>query len=125
MNPLEKIMAGMMDSDAPTNPPTPPDVLAHTLLEIFARFRAGNPFKPGDLVTPRNGYGYKDPGPPNVVLAIFEPVKQPPVSPGASVTWADMRIACEHDGDIVTFVVESFCFEPWLGEVADIGGPSL
>lgn len=101
--------------------PTPPDVLAHTLKEICARYSAGNPFKRGDLVTPRAGYGVKDEGRPHIVLDVFWPTREIPAEyHGGDARWPDMRVVCESRGDIVTFLGESWTYEKYQGPIAQI-----
>jgi hypothetical protein len=99
------------------NAETPSDVLAHTLLENYRRYAAGNPFKPGDLITPRRGYGLLGAGTPQVVMDVFEVG----VDYGSSENWCDMRLMFEHEGQISSSIAESVLFERWTGEVADLG----
>jgi hypothetical protein len=110
------------DRKQPDSPPTPPDVLAHTLLEIFARYAAGNPFKPGDLVTPRKNYNIRGAGQPHVVVEILDGAALAEREAGSIAHRADMRLVCEERGEIAPFLGESWCFERYAGPVANVGG---
>lgn len=48
-----------------------PEAQIATLREAMARYAAPCPFVPGDLVTPREGYGYTDAGLPHIVLEVL------------------------------------------------------
>lgn len=106
---------------------SPPDVLALTLKEVEQRYRIGCTFKPGDLVTPRRGYPYKDDGRPCVVVDVLaKPVVKLDVEnfDGNGNTCygqrIDMRIIHESGGDICGHWVESWCFEKYTGPVAEL-----
>ncbi len=108
------------ESPVPPVPPTPPDVLAVTLREVYGRFVAGCPFEPGDIVTPRRGYNYKQVGTPQAVLKVFgEPLVEWDSVNGGSYCMNDMMVAAESRGNIVTFLAESWAFEEYRGPVAD------
>ena len=120
MNQLLQMLSDSSD-DEENEPVTPPDVLAHTLQELCARYVAGNPFKRGDLVTPRPGYGVKGERRPHIVLDVFESTRKIPDDyRGNMAMWPDMRVACENRGDIVAFLGESLAYQPYDGPVAEI-----
>jgi hypothetical protein len=98
-----------------------PEAQIATLLEAFARYAAPCPFKPGDLVTPRKGFGYTDEGAPHIVLEIREaPVCQFDItdrtSPASNLFGLklDMRVACfRSSGDVEAFWQESWRHETY------------
>lgn len=47
-----------------------PEAQIATLREAFERYTAPCPFKPGDIITPRDGFGYSDAGVPHIVLEV-------------------------------------------------------
>lgn len=106
----------------PAPPDTPSDVLAHTLKEVYQRFAAGNPFEPGDLVTPRVGYGNRGEGRPHIVLSCFEPENFETEGIGMPAFAFDMRVLGEMRGEITPWKAESYTYEPYTGPVAEVEG---
>lgn len=101
-----------------------PEAQVMTLREVFARYDAGCPFEPGDLVTPRKGYGNGGEGRPHIVLCTARPP--------APMTWPsdpsdtgspmfgrrlDMRVAgLDGRATMTAWWVESWEYEAWTGE---------
>ena len=80
------------------------------------------PFSVGDLITPRANSTYTNAGEPHIVAEIDEvPSCQwvgPPGAPSFG-TRPDVRgIVIDGDGDVMTYWVESWQFEPRTGEGA-------
>lgn len=102
-----------------------PEAQVATLIEAFQRYAASCPFNPGDLVTPRKGHGYSDAGLPHIVLEVaeephrtFTPTSSMPVYASCFGCRLDVRVAnFTSAGEIVTFWQESWCLEPYIGEV--------
>ncbi len=102
---------------------TPDDVLALTLKEIQQRIQSGCPFKVGDLVTPREGYGTKGVGRPYVVIEVFsEPVRalnpKDLFSPAYGVVH-DIRILGEQC-HLHAYMAASYEYEKYAGPVAEL-----
>lgn len=73
----------------------PRDVQALRLREYAARYRAPNPFVPGDLVTVRKEAPYRGAGDVFVVVDVFEPIRRfdgPPTNDDYSRIYS-MRVA--------------------------------
>ncbi len=101
---------------------TPDDVLAITLKEISARYAAGNPFKVGELITPRKGYGIKGEGRPHVVVEIADkPLVSTSGGSGSPEFGArlDIRVICEQC-HVHAYWMESWQFERYAGPVAEV-----
>ncbi len=101
---------------------TPDDVLAITLKEISARYAAGNPFKVGELITPRKGYGIKGEGRPHVVVEIAEKPLVPGETNSGSPDFGarlDIRVICEQC-HLHAYWNESWQFEHYTGPVAEV-----
>lgn len=100
-----------------------PEVQIATLREAFARYEAGCPFKPGDLVTPRKGFGYTDDGVPHIVLEVVaEPIRVYDISSLVRTCSTDFGerldirvISHRNDGDVAAFWQESWRLEPYDG----------
>lgn len=81
----------------------------------------GTKFQPGDMVTPRAGYGTKGVGQPHVVLetrhaGVIDPHWTNDVSASSNGKRQDVRVACfVNDRSMVAFWVESFEYEPYTG----------
>lgn len=122
MNEFTLDMSRLMGQQQQEEPPkTPPDILAHTLLETYQRYAKGNPFSPGDLVTPRRDHGgLRGHGVPHIVLDVFQPMEMVDVemNDGSPTMRPDMRILTENAGDLMPYLVESIFFEPWNGDIA-------
>lgn len=103
-----------------------PAVQIATLREAYERFAAGCAFAPGDLVTPRVGFGYTDEGIPHIVLEVAaEPVRVLDINSNVRTCSSDfgerldVRVACHRPGGIVmAFWQESWRLEPYRGEDA-------
>lgn len=105
-----------------SNAPLPEAVIME-LEQIAERYARGNPFKVGDIVTPRKGYGTKGEGEPMVVLQVLdEPVQNmtdrsfadsTPSVVGFSVFGKrlDMRVAGWSNGSYSPFWSESWEYE--------------
>lgn len=125
MNTVEFIeMLGRPEPDA-VQPLPLPEVQVLTLREVYARYAEGCTFKPGDIVTPREGYAVKGAGVPHIVLSVgLYPA--PPIWPAdptsaSSSTFGkrlDMRVAAlnAESGRMFANWVESWEFEAWVGE---------
>jgi hypothetical protein len=94
---------------------------AAELLEIGARKLAGNPFRVGQLVTPRLGHNIRGVGAPCVVLDVLkEPVRSNEDDDSAPVRFNDTRIgrilqAPDGTQSLVSYLGESFSYEPYKG----------
>jgi len=101
----------------------PREVAALELSGVAARYLSGNPFKPGDLVTPRKGFNVIGDGEPHVVVDVFDrlPVGEQTIEGhGNQYPRPDMRIiAYTHDA-FVPFLGESWCYEFYTGPIADV-----
>lgn len=103
-----------------------PEVQIATLRETFARYSAPCPFKPGDLVTPRKGCGYKDAGVPHIVLEVAEnPIRVFDINTAVRSCSTDfgerldIRVVSHcKSGDLVAFWQESWRLEPYVEERA-------
>jgi len=102
-----------------------PEAQVATLLEAYQRYADVCPFKAGDLVTPRKGFGYSGAGLPHVILEVAaEPVRAWKPTGEMSVysnffgCRLDVRVAnFTSTGEVVTFWQESWCLEPYAAEV--------
>ena len=96
-----------------------PEAQVASLREVAARYAAGCPFKPGDLVTARRGGFYMGQGEPAVVLEVFDPpFRFHDGENGSGYHFAryDMRVARVHDaGVLAAFAVESWGYETYAG----------
>lgn len=98
------------------------DGLLHRLREYAQRFDEPNPFKPGDLVTGRQGGLLKDymTGPPMIVLEVFPTVLADKGDPGTPsyLRRSNMRVArWDRDWDAVNEeVLHSVEVEAWKEE---------
>lgn len=98
-----------------------PEAQVATLLETFSRYSAPCPFKPGDLVMPRTGFGYTDEGRPHVVLEVSNPPIRPfgvsdRLTPASNLYGLklDIRVACfRSNGEVDAFWQESWRHEPY------------
>ena len=95
-----------------------------TLKGVAQRYAAGCQFKPGDLVTPREGYNIKGAGLPQVVLEVIDDPIDAPIpgstkpsdygNPGFGAR-LDMRTAgIAPDGVVCAWWGESWQFEPYV-----------
>lgn len=88
---------------------------------LYARYIAPCPFKPGDLVTPRQNSNYTDNGVPHIVLEVAEiplrnfTTKEPhDVSSHAFGCRLDVRVGLIADGErMIAFWQESWQLEAW------------
>jgi hypothetical protein len=96
----------------------------------FERMKAGNMFKPGDVVTPRPGFNLRDCGTPNLVLEIFERGSRIPSNESDTMPSSnpDMRIArvihgiSDEGPTMLTFNAESQYYEFYVEEKSKDGG---
>jgi hypothetical protein len=104
---------------------------AMNLREISARYLAGNPFKAGDLVTPRRGYAIRGVGFPCLVLDVFDTPSTPEDDKRDDRPYRrnDMRIAriihrdvgdADNREAVVTFMAESYTYEPYTGPIMSV-----
>lgn len=119
---LTELLAGMHDDDAHDAPRPLAEAQIEVLKDIVARYAAPCPFRVGDLVMARDGFGHGIPGQPAIVvevpaqsLRIFnvdDPQDTGSSSFGGKI---DMRIATlDRSGrDYAAYWVESWCFEPY------------
>lgn len=99
------------------------------LQQIAARYAAGCPFKPGDLVTPRQSYSLQGAGEPHVVLEVPpEPLRLRDIADPATALHPafnerlDMRVAClAHVGHYFAYWGASWQYEPWTPDTAAAG----
>lgn len=119
---LAKLLASIeRDGDERPERKSPPDVLCVTLREVFERYAAPCPFKPGDLVTTIKGANLRGAGEPHMVLDVLDrPTPNFAAAEGAMDTSScnfgqkrDMRLLCESEGRLTAFWVESWQFEPY------------
>lgn len=99
---------------------TPSPEAHNELLELAKRVKGGvkQVFKPGDLVTPRNGYNFCGHGQPYVVIYAkedYSPFLTDVGTKGSNVTSGDIAVAGDvsGSGDIAMFLALSFAFESW------------
>ena len=112
---------------------TPPRPCAEAqvmeLRQIAARYAAGCPFKPGDLVTPLQGYNDRGAGEPHVVLEVpAEPVRLWTTSAPSDIgspdigERLDMRVAClAHVGEYLAYWAPSWRFAAWTPDTSADG----
>lgn len=126
---LRAMSADGPDDDDATPRPIPEAVVSE-LRDIYTRYSAGCPFKPGDLVTPRKGYNTKGAGEPHIVLEVIDSPAcnlTPPAEPFHAGSHAfgrryDMRVISLSDGEAyVAHWTEAWVYEPYTGPT-DIGG---
>lgn len=117
------IPSSATNEPAPAAKPLPlPEVQISTLQEAFRRYEAGCPFRPGDIVSPREGFGYTGAGIPHVVIEVAaEPIRIFALSgnlrscSGDFGERLDVRVARrDRDGDISAFWQESWRLEPYV-----------
>lgn len=108
------------DSDEAEAPEPIAEAQVATLTEAYARYAAACPFKAGDLVTPRCGYGTHCVGKPHVVLEVIStPIRNfecpDPRDRGCSGYGSrmDIRVACFTRGTVAAFWGESWVYEPY------------
>jgi hypothetical protein len=82
------------------------------------RYLDGNPFRPGDMVTPRPGFAVKGEGHPHIVLDVLTNVEPRWTDVEDSSTrqgqMLDMRVACFVRNDVMTtFWVEAWQYEAY------------
>jgi hypothetical protein len=88
------------------------------------RYAAPNPFRPGDVVTPRALTSMKGIGEPHVVLEVGEPRGQPAQDSTSSAFGAryDVRVVCFVGGHVCAFWLESWTLEPYVAPPAETSG---
>lgn len=102
--------------------PKPPTLLVEALRDQAQFYTHENPFKVGDVVTPRKGVLVTGSGDPNIVIAVRE--NPDPVfaagEPGSSRYGLkfDIRVVRWEEGQFPTFWTESSFFEPWIEPAA-------
>jgi hypothetical protein len=98
-----------------------PEAEIERLRDLAARYAAPNPFKVGDLVTPRRGGVIKDRscGHPCVVVETFDPIFSDHAEVGSAeyLMRHTMRIAqyFAHEDSCVTMVADHSSFEFYTG----------
>jgi hypothetical protein len=124
MNDLSQLLRGIRVEGVPQKPnekPAPaPEAAIETLREICGVYRSGNPFRPGNLVTPRpySHIGYS--GRPHIVLEtrdaepFFELAddQSDVFSPAFGMKF-DIRIAYFDGEQVLTYWVESWQLEAY------------
>lgn len=123
--PLGDLLADRLNESGGSRPL--PEAQIATLREAFERYKGECPFKPGDIVTPRKGYGYRDAGLPHIVLEVLnEPLRNFEVTESVGTSSSgfgmklDVRVACfTRDATVAAFWQESWCLEPYEGDPAD------
>lgn len=121
-------MAGASDTDTKPSQPNRPELDANGVL---ARLRAqarlfeeANPFKVGDLVTPRADGDIIGAGDPAIIVEVLvEPIElRDPTAPVRETTtqaWGrrlDVRFSVNHFGTVASFLAESQGLERWTPE---------
>lgn len=122
-NEIGALLAGLLDNggksdDQPVNTGRPlPEAAVETLKDLYQRYTGKHPFKPGDIVTPRKGYGLRGAGHPCIVLEIpKEPIRDMKAEThnmnyGSRL---DMRVATiEKGGIVIPFWSESWQYQRW------------
>lgn len=95
-----------------------PEAAIMRLKEAAGRYAAGNPFKVGDIITPRPDASVRGAGRPHVVIATRsdpQPVwTNEPGSNGYGIC-CDIRVLCfaRHSDDVVAHWCESREFQPF------------
>ncbi|WP_141703832.1 hypothetical protein [Methylobrevis pamukkalensis] len=102
-------MLGLDDDDDALPAPAPlPEAMVMDLRQQFDTYAAmmanGCPFKPGDIVTPRNGHNQKGIGMPQIVLELNAAHLAAPDTSESIFTSRygvrlDMRVSCASGGD--------------------------
>jgi hypothetical protein len=117
----EAIMNGARRQDKPMSP-LQREAAAMTLKEVAQRYHT-NPFKVGDLVTPREAHNVRHAGEPHVVVEVFDPpVRVTQIAESAEMASphfyarCDVRIVCMMNDDIMAFMMESWKLKPYTGE---------
>ena len=125
MSPGEELMVALGKEifSAQNSAPSPlPEAQVMTLREVFARYAAGCPFKPGDLVTPHPGMNQKKEGAPHIVLELSpfgDPMRNFHVYEAMDIYTEsygerlDMRVAVNAGGLVRMFWVPSWKFTPY------------
>lgn len=122
---LAELLGGMAGPDGEDEKDTPkplPEAAVATLREVYERYAAGCPFKPGDLVTVRAGSDRKGARATRPSCLRFWPIPVRPFdvgdSPHGSGTNAfgarlDIRIAKIAVGEVAAFWTESWSLEAY------------
>lgn len=87
-----------------------------TLNEVKDRYVAGNPYRVGDIVTPRKSSSYNGRGTPHMIIEVSEtPIRniEGSVSSSAFGSRLDVRVIRVDDEHVVPFWMESFQLELW------------
>ena len=109
------------NEDAESMPRPILEAIITTLKEVAEVYQRPCPYKVGDIVTPRRGRGYVNPGWPSVVLEIADPPHRNFDEKGgpSSALYGrklDMRIAqYQQSGEVVAYWIESVDYEPHDG----------
>lgn len=125
--PLSELLGGCNDMEEQRAALPLPEAQVATLREVYERYATGCQFRPGDLVTPRNGFNLRGVGIPHIVLEVrspedaLRPASDNPQDTGSTRYYPrlDVRVACRHatDRSVCAFWQESWCHEPYLGDV--------
>ena len=125
---MEELMrAEREDADEPPAPAPLPEAVVADLRELHERYRRGCEFSPGDLVSPRRGYGITGEGKPHVVLEVRRPAHAGPTpfpdddcSAVGSPLFGqrlDLRVATlatsRRERYVAAYWGESWKYEPW------------
>ncbi|RWX72560.1 hypothetical protein [Mesorhizobium sp. M2A.F.Ca.ET.039.01.1.1] len=121
---LSDLIAGGRPAAKPAAPRPIPEAQIATLREAFERYTNPCPFKPGDIVTPRKGFGYADAGEPHIVLEVAEkpirnfeaPADVSNIYSSAFGSRVDFRVASLTDGRGETAIV-AYWQESWRHEL--------
>lgn len=120
-----------VDEDTASSPRPLPEAVIMDLTSIAERYSAPNPFKVGDIVTPRRGYNIRGSGEPHVVLETETSVPrfsvdQSETSSSSFGRKLDMRVACLTPAGprffYQAFWGESWCYE-FYEDAVRRGGP--
>lgn len=114
---LAEFLASMEPEDREDKSEGLPEAQIERLREVSARIAAGNPFKPGDLVTVRKDAPVKGAGKPHLVIEIDHEAKlcQGEVGNWTGATRHDVIVLSVTGGDIAPHTVPHWMLERYTG----------
>lgn len=121
MEAMMREIARMSGNEAPE--PRPPALIVEALRDQAQFYARENPFKVGDIVTPRKGTTYRGDGEAHIVIEVNELADYDFTVKDASSTAygrkPDIRVLSWMKGHWPSHWVESACFEPWVEKAAE------